>query len=337
MKFFTKSGGINLTEFTASVITALTAGTGISISSVTSSTGAATLTTYTISADLAVDEISDINITSIANKDILQYNSGTQQWENVDFTLATLSDVNLTSPADQSLLKYDTGTSKWIDGFTSLAKLSDATINTPLNHHSLQYNGTNWYNAFPRLVDDSDVILTNPIANDALIHNGSTWVNLPLASVSGGMLYINTTSDSNSSSAQEYLQAYSIDSDMAVNGNLFEIEAHITVTHTTDNIEEVAIKLDNSITLATATIESGDTSSIILKATLLALTGGTAHFTDEAKIIAGRGLEPTITSFFATTSFTLAADHTIKVWVDPGIFGAGGTISCDYFTVKYIK
>jgi hypothetical protein len=60
--------------------------------------------------------LTDVTITSLANGQILQYDSVTNQWINVDRTdidLSELGDVSIISPANGQVLVYNSATAKW--------------------------------------------------------------------------------------------------------------------------------------------------------------------------------------------------------------------------------
>lgn len=67
-----------------------------------------------------LNDLSDVNISTPANNDVLSYNSGTTDWENreiveADGSIDTHSDVDVTStpPNDGDVLTYNNGTSNW--------------------------------------------------------------------------------------------------------------------------------------------------------------------------------------------------------------------------------
>ena len=66
----------------------------------------------------ALDDLTDVDITSPSNNDVLTYNSTSQKWENGSggaSDLEDLGDVNITTPTNGQVLKYDSATSKWIN------------------------------------------------------------------------------------------------------------------------------------------------------------------------------------------------------------------------------
>ena len=67
------------------------------------------------SATSALEDITDVNIESPSNNQVLKYNSTTEQWENGTpaSSLSTLSDTTISSPANKEILKYNSTSSKW--------------------------------------------------------------------------------------------------------------------------------------------------------------------------------------------------------------------------------
>jgi hypothetical protein len=63
-----------------------------------------------------LNDLTDVTITSLANGQILQYDSVTGQWINVDRTdinLSELGDVSIISPTNGQVLVYNSSTAKW--------------------------------------------------------------------------------------------------------------------------------------------------------------------------------------------------------------------------------
>ncbi|MBV6342687.1 hypothetical protein HWQ67_13950, partial [Candidatus Magnetobacterium casensis] len=69
----------------------------------------------------AIGNLTNVNISSPSNGQVLKYDTGTSRWINAaesgggSSTLTALTDVNLTSPTDGQILKYDNASSKWIN------------------------------------------------------------------------------------------------------------------------------------------------------------------------------------------------------------------------------
>jgi hypothetical protein len=60
--------------------------------------------------------------------------------------VSNLTDVDLTSLADGDILVYNSSTEKWENGAGTVEGLSDTVITTPAAGDALVYNGTNWEN-----------------------------------------------------------------------------------------------------------------------------------------------------------------------------------------------
>lgn len=89
--------------------------------------------------------------------------------------LNDLSDVNITSLADNEILKYDAGTSKWVNeadaggGASELNDLSDVTITAAATNEILLYNGSAWVDT----ALDHDT-LPGFVANEHIDHSAVT-------------------------------------------------------------------------------------------------------------------------------------------------------------------
>jgi len=67
-------------------------------------------------APTSLEGLTDVDIAGLINGQILQYNSTTGKWENVDRTdinLSELNDVSIVSPTNGQVLVYNSSTSKW--------------------------------------------------------------------------------------------------------------------------------------------------------------------------------------------------------------------------------
>lgn len=73
----------------------------------------------------------DVVITSLANKDLLSYDSITSKWINRVGRLSDLiGDVNITSPSNNNVLVYSSSTSKWINSTISTSMLPSTVVYT---------------------------------------------------------------------------------------------------------------------------------------------------------------------------------------------------------------
>ena len=99
-----------------------------------------------VAADSALNDLTDVSISSVQNDELLKYNSSTGQWENSSLNIEELGDVNITSLADNQILKYDSTTSKWINeedaGGIQLTDLSVGSEASASGDGAIAYNNT---------------------------------------------------------------------------------------------------------------------------------------------------------------------------------------------------
>ena len=73
-------------------------------------------------------------------------NGTSPSWQSL--TMSKITDFNISSPTNLQVLQYNTSSSKWINatmsGSGSLSTLTDCTITTPQTGQLLQYNGINF-------------------------------------------------------------------------------------------------------------------------------------------------------------------------------------------------
>ncbi len=107
--------------------------------------------------------------------------------------LNALSDVTITSPANKDILQYSSGTSRWTNAPApggAISTLSDVTLTSLATNQILQYNGTVWVNvAIPAqtLVGLSDVAITTGGGVDGyVVYWNNTSGNFELKAESGG-------------------------------------------------------------------------------------------------------------------------------------------------------
>ena len=107
-----------------------------------------------------LSDLQDVTIAMLANGQILQYDSTTQKWKNVNLptlsaAIATLTDVALANLQDGQILQYNGVSGKWENvtispgGATSLAALTDVALTSLADGQMLIYDSaTNkWKNA----------------------------------------------------------------------------------------------------------------------------------------------------------------------------------------------
>ena len=129
----------------------------------------------------SLSDLTDVSISSVANKDTLIYDTTSGTWINGKSSLNDLSNIAISSVANNNLLVYNSSTDKWVNGTDSLANLSDTNIASAVNNNLLVYNSSTgkWVNGTDSLANLSDTNITSPANNNMLIYNSSTgkWVN----------------------------------------------------------------------------------------------------------------------------------------------------------------
>lgn len=142
-----------------------------------------------------LDGLTDVTLTGpiLANQ-VLTYNGA--QWINntlvIPSTLTTLTDVNIVTPVDAQILTYNSTTSQWENaaapayaGPTTITALTDVIIATPVANDILSYNGIKWVNTaitIPTTIDSlTDVVITSVQIQDTLTWDGTNWSNQPVA------------------------------------------------------------------------------------------------------------------------------------------------------------
>ena len=70
-----------------------------------------------VASDAVLNDLDDVNITSLQNGQIIQYNNATGRWENatisISSTLSGLTDVTISNVANDQVLKYNSSTGDW--------------------------------------------------------------------------------------------------------------------------------------------------------------------------------------------------------------------------------
>ena len=76
----------------------------------------------------SLSDLDDIALASLANGDVLVYDSTAGKWKNVQLDIPTqlsdLSDIDLASLADADILKYDFANQKWVNGKLDYSELT---------------------------------------------------------------------------------------------------------------------------------------------------------------------------------------------------------------------
>jgi hypothetical protein len=84
--------------------------------------------------------LTDVDIATLTNGQILQYNSTTSKWENVDRTdinLSQLGDVTIVAPANGQVLVYNSSTGKWENSSAGYVPYTGAVTTVNLGAQSI--------------------------------------------------------------------------------------------------------------------------------------------------------------------------------------------------------
>ena len=130
----------------------------------------------------SVDNLKNVNITSIQDGEILSYDSVSTKWINTTNSVDNLSNVSITSVQDKNILAYDSNDSEWKNITNSVNNLDGVSVNTPTAGQVLTYDGSNWTNqpsASASLAGLTDTTITTPSNGDTLLYNSvsTKWEN----------------------------------------------------------------------------------------------------------------------------------------------------------------
>jgi hypothetical protein len=92
-------------------------------------------------APTSLEGLTDVDIAGLINGQILQYNSVTGKWENVDRTdinLSQLGDVSIVSPSNGQVLVYNSSTSKWENSSAGYVPYVGAVTTVDLGAQTIQ-------------------------------------------------------------------------------------------------------------------------------------------------------------------------------------------------------
>ena len=139
-----------------------------------------------------IPELNDVELTNLANGEILKYNSSNNKWENQPDndgaeTIDNLTDTNISNLQDAQYLRYNSSNDKW-ENFTlvitdtdNLVDLTDTNISSVANGEILKYNSSSskWENNNLLINDIQDVNITSLQHGEVLKYNseGGKWEN----------------------------------------------------------------------------------------------------------------------------------------------------------------
>ena len=97
----------------------------------------------------ALSDLTDTNISSISDGDMLKYASSPGEWQNVVPVISDMSDVNVVTPSDGEALIYNQGSTEWQNQAvaTDVESLSDVTVTTEEQGDMLVRGAAGWINA----------------------------------------------------------------------------------------------------------------------------------------------------------------------------------------------
>ena len=131
-----------------------------------------------------VDNLKNVNITSIQDGQILSYDLANTEWKNTTNSIDNLKNVNITTIQDKQIISYDNNSSNWINTDNSVNNLSDTSIVSPASGQVLTYDGNDskWKNlpsASASLTGLTDTTITTPADGDTLVYDSvsTKWIN----------------------------------------------------------------------------------------------------------------------------------------------------------------
>jgi hypothetical protein len=136
-------------------------------------------------AELNLESLTDVTLATLANNQVLKYNSTLGKWVNgtpeVSLTtinsLENVADIDYEGLVPGDILKWN-GTT-WSPITFDLNSLDDVVIDTLNTNHTLKYNGTTWINTALMLEELGNVTTSSPAEGDVIRYDadGDTWKN----------------------------------------------------------------------------------------------------------------------------------------------------------------
>jgi hypothetical protein len=122
-----------------------------------------------------LNDLTDTLLTSpLGNNEVLKYNSTSSKWENGNLNLDNINDVNITSLQNGEILKYNSTSGKWENSnrIDTLNELTDVNVSSNLNNQVLKYNNSTgvYENQFVNLTELADTNITTLINDNILIY-----------------------------------------------------------------------------------------------------------------------------------------------------------------------
>lgn len=143
---------------------------------------------------LNLSQLGDVNVAGLTDGYILYWDLATTSFKfkanpAAVVSIAACTDVNLGTLADKDILSYDTGTSKWINISNTLDNLANVDTTGKAVGDSIKWDGTNWveYTPIQNLDDLLDVVITGIANNDRFRYVvGTGWQNVHMPTFTAG-------------------------------------------------------------------------------------------------------------------------------------------------------
>jgi len=141
----TGTGNINFTGIlTSTSIAGTVAGTTQSVGNNTTLLATTAFVTAAVQLEDTLAEMNDTTISSLANLDLLQYDSGTSRWVNT--AIGAVVGATQAVGNNSTLLATTAFVTAAVQLEDTLAEMNDTTISSPANLEILQYTGSVWEN-----------------------------------------------------------------------------------------------------------------------------------------------------------------------------------------------
>ena len=141
----TGTGNINFTGIlTSTSIAGTVAGTTQSVGNNTTLLATTAFVTAAVQLEDTPAEMNDTTISSLANLDLLQYDSGTSRWVNT--AIGAVVGATQAVGNNSTLLATTAFVTAAVQLEDTLAEMNDTTISSPANLEILQYTGSVWEN-----------------------------------------------------------------------------------------------------------------------------------------------------------------------------------------------
>ena len=199
---------MSITEIVADDTNTISASSNAQSITISGANGASTSivgNVLTISVEKALNDLTDVNVSSVSDGNVLYYSSTLGKWVsgNIPVAMTNLTDVNLSGNANGNILVYNSSTNEWVsvtsstinqNVFTSISADQgdgDLTVSSPTTSISIlgkstdgiytetdTVNGVLYVGQNMSIDSLSDVAIVGTPSTDQLLrYNGSSWTN----------------------------------------------------------------------------------------------------------------------------------------------------------------